>query len=383
MSIQTTTLDKIAIVDLGFTIWSGAKALEPSDFVNIDASDLPSSRVASYGRKNLIDRDALQPFKQIRTKAERACARVGTRLLGGYAVPQDSIDQIGTELEDCCAEFDLALETFLTGYDDMIEDWINSNPDMAGPLRRAVLPRAVVKSRFRASFSIFEVNASPRDRTNSMASVGNDLLDSVLAQVVTAFKSHVESKRGNPNASYRVEVRQTVTDMAAKLKRFSFIEPTGGMNLLADRLMAAAQGKGKIAGQEFLTLYGLLSSLRSVAEVKAQFEQYAQSAPAPAPATVTTAEGPAAASIPKDGAALGANSAHSGFEPSQFSVDQLDVHSSEPAEAHEAQEASRTSNFHSLEFGDVEEETNGGSEEPEMQPQSDPGQSAWVADFSW
>lgn len=44
MSIQTTVLDKIAIVDLGFSIWTGAKALEPSDFVNVDVDDLPSSR---------------------------------------------------------------------------------------------------------------------------------------------------------------------------------------------------------------------------------------------------------------------------------------------------------------------------------------------------
>lgn len=299
MSIQTTVLDKIAIVDLGFSIWTGAKALEPSDFVNVDVDDLPSSRVASYGRKNLIDKNALQPFKQIRHKAESACARVGTKLLGGYAIPQDSIDQIGKELADLCVEFDSALDTFLSHYDTMVEDWINSNPDMAEPLRRAVLPRAVVKSRFRASFSIFEVNASPRDRTNSMDNVGNDLLDSVLAQVVSAFKTHIESKRGTINDSYRVEVRQTVEDMAAKLERFAFIEPSGGMKILANRLAAAVQGEGKIAGQEFLTLYGLLSPLRSVAQVKRVIEDLAQQGNVSAPtATQQTAAAPAETAAP-------------------------------------------------------------------------------------
>ena len=376
MSIQTTILDKIAIVDLGFTIWSGAKALEPTDFVNVDVSDLPSARVASYGRKNLIDKDALQPFKQIRTKAERVCTRVGTRLLGGFAVPQDSIDQIGQELDSLCVEFEQELDKFMTSYDDMIEDWITSNPEMAEPLRRAVMPRAVVKSRFRASFSIFEVNASSRDRTNSMAKVGTDLLDSILAQVVGAFKSHIESKRGHIDDSYRVEVRQTVGDMAAKMSRFAFIEPSGGMKILADKLAAAVTGQGKIAGQEFLTLYGLLRPLKSVTEAKRVIADYAQagvSAPAPHPdpqLDLPAAPAPKA-EPPQDGF---------GFEPSEFATDKReDTPAGPPASA----DGFKKADFLPLDF-DVPEEPSADAPQEAPAPEAKPSSaSAWAVDFGW
>lgn len=376
MSTQTTILNKIAIVDLGFTIWSGAKALEPTDFVNVDVSDLPPSRVASYGRKHLIDKDALHPFKQIRTKAERACMRVGTRLLGGFAIPQDSIDKIGVELEDLCAAFEQELDKFMTSYDDMIEDWITSNPEMAEPLRRAVIPRGVVKSRFRASFSIFEVNASPRDRTNSMAKVGHELLDSILAQVVAAFKGHIESKRGHPDDSYRVEVRQTVADVAAKLHRFAFIEPSGGLKVLADRLAAAVAGQGKIAGQDFLTLYGLISPLKSVAEAKRVIDGYARNGTSsPAPQAEPQLDLPAAPAPQAEPPQVG-----SGFEHSEFATDQREeTHAALPA----SPEGSMTADFLPHDF-DVPEVPSAEAKSQVATPDARPSSaSAWAVDFGW
>lgn len=329
MTIQTTILDKIAIVDIDIRVWSGAKALTAADFVNVNENDLPSTRVASFGRKHLISKDALRPFSSLRNKASDLCTRVGTRILGGYAIPQDSIDPLGEQLEVLCQEFDAEVGAFMADYDMMVADWIATNPDMAEPLKRAILPRSVVRSRFHAAFTIFEVNASPRDRTNSLAKVGGDLLDSILAQVVVSFKTHIESKRGAPGDSYRKEVRQTVSDMAAKLARFSFVDPSGGMKVLANRLSAAVAGQGRIADSEFTALWALISPLTSIEAIKTVLAGYAGSLPQavsaqPAPVLAPPAElhlflpaladgspsSPPESIIPDDGAAGDGKTAH-------------------------------------------------------------------------
>lgn len=274
MPTETQILKDIAMVMVHMTIWSGAKKLEPSDFINVDAHDLPSEKVASYGIKHLINKERLSPIKALRSRADRVCMRYGTRLLGGYAVPQDSIDIIGNELQQICAEFDAEIDKFMLEYDVAIEDWIQSNPDFAEPLRRSVLPRAAVRNRFHASFSIFEVSASPRDTTNSMNNVNHDLLESVLADVVMALKPRIERKDVVGADSFRVEVRETITELAQKILRFSFMDLTGGMRAFAERLEASVQGTGTIKGKQYDDLLSIIGNLTTVEAVKRAFEAH-------------------------------------------------------------------------------------------------------------
>lgn len=284
MTVQSTVLKDVAMVMLNISVWSGAKKLEPSDFINVDVDDLPSSRVASYGIKHLIEKERLQPFKTIRGQAERICSRYGTRLLGGYAIPQDCVDAVGIELQALCAKFEDEIETFMQQYADAISDWIGSNPDFAEPLRRAMLPRAQVKSRFKASFSIFEVSASPRDKTNSLASVGSELLDSVLLSVLTAIKPQLERKSNGATPDwFRVEVRQTISEAAQKMRRFAFCDRSGGMVKLADELEASVVGTGKIHGPEFDRLWSIIGRFTSLDAMKQAIELRAQTALAQVP----------------------------------------------------------------------------------------------------
>lgn len=284
MTVQSTVLKDVAMVMLNISVWSGAKKLEPSDFINVDVHDLPSSRVASYGIKHLIEKERLQPFKTIRGQAERICSRYGTRLLGGYAIPQECVDAVGIEVQALCAKFEDEIEIFMQQYDDSISDWIGRNPDFAEPLRRAMLPRAQVKSRFKASFSIFEVSASPRDKTNSLAAVGSELLDSVLLSVLTAIKPQLERKSNGSVPDWcRVEVRQTIAEAAQKLRRFAFCDRSGGMVLLADELEASVVGTGKIHGPEFDRLWSIIGRFTSLDAMKQAIELRASKAPTQVP----------------------------------------------------------------------------------------------------
>ena len=259
-AIQTTVLDHVALVLVSLTTWSGTKKLESSDFSNVNVDDLPSTRVASYGIKHLIDPERLSVFRSMRSKADRICTRYGVRFLGGYAIPQDSIQLVGADLTALCAEFQAELDAFIADYDRMVDDWIHSNPDFSAQLRRSMLPREEVRSRFRASYSIFEMAPSPHDTSGSLSSVSNDLLESVLAGVCQTIKPYLDRKSGSATDGFRPEVRTTISDIAAKLRRFSFVGAPGALEALANDLDAAVHGSGRIQGTAFDHLWALLRS---------------------------------------------------------------------------------------------------------------------------
>lgn len=190
MTVKTTILKDVAIVIPAITVWTGAKKLEPSDFINIDKHDLPSNRVASLGIKHLIDKERLTPFRSVRSKIDRLCASYGTRLMGGFAIPLDVVAKVSCELSDLCREFEDEIDKFIGQYDEAINDWIQQNPDFEVPLRRAMLSSNEVRRRFHADFAIFEVSASEMDKSNSLERVSDSLLTSVLndaAKVMVAL----------------------------------------------------------------------------------------------------------------------------------------------------------------------------------------------------
>ena len=266
MTLKTTVLKDVAMVMLNITVWSGAKKLEPSDFINVDVDDLPSSRVASFGIKHLIDKERLAPFKSVRGYADRLCARWGTRFLGGFAIPQDCVAHVGQELRLLCDRYEQEIERFMVDYDQATEDWIKSNPEFSEVLRRSILPPAVVRSRFKAAYSIFEIDAHPRDSTQSLGSATTDLLDSVLLGVVGSLKPLID--RSPTLKTYRHEVRDTIAETAQKIRRFAFMDASGGMNALADDLEDAVTGRGTIKEAEFDSLWRIIGSFGTVDGVK-------------------------------------------------------------------------------------------------------------------
>lgn len=273
MTIQTTIIRDVAIVNLGITIWSGSKKLEASDFINVDAGDLPPANAVSYGIKHLIDKERLQPFKNLKAKAERLCLRYGTRFLNGcYAIPQECIATVGAEMDAICQQFEEERDNFLSDYDTAIEEWIASNPGFEAPLRRAIIPRAMVSDKFRARYAIFEISASPFDQRNTLVEAENDLFESVLGGVVTSAMSLTEDKK--PDDSWRSPVRQTIADLGNKLVRFSFMDATGGMKGLGKKLLSFSEANGNIKDAEYRELYGLLKPLKDTTAVRKAIEKH-------------------------------------------------------------------------------------------------------------
>ena len=266
--MTTQRLENVEIVHLGIRIWTGTKKLELSDLDRVNQSDLPSSEVATLGTKRVIDPNHLKPFSQIRHRAEEACRKVGVRFLGGFAIPETAVAELMAVFDDLKDQFESELDNFVGNYDDWVEDWALAHPDFASQIRIAQMPHDWLRSRFSAKVAVYRITASEHERDDFIEDQQNDLLESVLSAIIDELSDYVQKVLDPRTDGFRVTVRSSVADVAQKLRKFSFLDNSGGMIALASQLEHAVQGDGKIQHDDYLRFKAAISDLVSVEALK-------------------------------------------------------------------------------------------------------------------
>jgi hypothetical protein len=150
-------LDQMVLVKVEATIYGARKKLKIEDLMLVDGSKLPPEDLASLGSKRLLDPDQLTVFNRLKKEAERICLRIGTRFLGGYAIPCASAPDIIAELERIALDFAAAKTEFLAGYDAAVTDWVVRHPEFAGIIEKAVDSVEFVSTRFSFDYLVVTV----------------------------------------------------------------------------------------------------------------------------------------------------------------------------------------------------------------------------------
>lgn len=288
----------VEMVHLEIRIFTGQRKLEPGDFDRVRPSDLPNDQVASLGSKRTVPPEAFGPLKAVRYKAEKLCLTNGVRFMGGFAIPQQRIEEVSRELLQLMVEFRDAKNQFLADYDQMVEDWIALNPQFEDQIRRAKLPVDVVRSRFHADFRIFGVTASARDTTSSLSSAPDSLLESVLIDMMSDLEAHIERTRATVNEqTLRVDARKRITGAAEKLQRFGFLTPDGSLAALAATMINAVAGDGPIAGADYARVKAVLQHMVDLDALRRYLSSFAGSVVAVTPVPRLDLAPPASAAV--------------------------------------------------------------------------------------
>ncbi|MHB8714311.1 MAG: DUF3150 domain-containing protein, partial [Trichloromonadaceae bacterium] len=87
-------IDLFHVVDLEIRLWTARKKLTVADLKLADGSELPPEKLASLGSKRVMNPEALAPFARLKRRAERESLAVGTRFIGGYAVPKEKVGHL-------------------------------------------------------------------------------------------------------------------------------------------------------------------------------------------------------------------------------------------------------------------------------------------------
>ncbi|MEA1049091.1 DUF3150 domain-containing protein [Lamprobacter modestohalophilus] len=220
MYTTTEITDRITLVVLDVRIWSGRKKLRAEDLHLADGA-IPPEELVSLGSKRVCDPEPLKPFHRLKQSAERACLRIGTRFLGGFAVPKELTPGLAQELDRLKTEFDRHTQTFLADYDRDLERWISSIPAFEAAIRRAVEPVEVVAGRLRFGHQLVEIKPSAQPGT--LAEEIEGLGDGVFAEVEQMARELSLSFEGKDKLHRRA--LGTFTRVRDKLACLSFIDP--------------------------------------------------------------------------------------------------------------------------------------------------------------
>ena len=179
MQTITHVTDRITLVMLNVAIWSGRKKLRAEDLKL--GTEVPPEELVSLGSKRVCDPESLRIFHRIKKGAERTCLQVGTRFLGGFAVPHAHAESIAESLAVLKVEFDTETRSFLAGYDRALEEWISNLPAWEEPIRRAIEPAEVVGTRLRFGYQI--VRIAPAEQPGTLEEEVQGLGDGIFAEV--------------------------------------------------------------------------------------------------------------------------------------------------------------------------------------------------------
>ncbi|NJA06507.1 DUF3150 domain-containing protein [Methylococcaceae bacterium WWC4] len=258
-------LDRVVLVKVDANIYGARKKLKKEDLVLADGSKLPPEDLASLGSKRLLDPDKLTVFNRLKKEAERICLRVGTRFLGGFAVPVESAASITTELERIALDFAAAKTEFIAGYDAAVTDWVVRHPEFAGIIEQAVDSVEFVSTRLSFDFLIVSVglpeSLPPADVARLESKIGS-LSEQMFYEISVEANQLIEQSLLGKEQVTRNALRP-IRRMRDKLDGLGFLDHrVAPVVSTIDDLMARIPTKGAIEGsilQEILATAMLLS----------------------------------------------------------------------------------------------------------------------------
>jgi hypothetical protein len=261
----TIILDRVVLVKVEANIYGARKKLKKEDLVLADGSKLPPEDLASLGSKRLLDPDRLTVFNRLKKEAERICLRVGTRFLGGFAIPSESAAGITLELERIAHDFSHAKAEFLAGYDAAVTDWVVRHPEFAGIIEQAVDSVEFVSTRLSFDFLIVTVGVPetlPAEDIVRLETKIGSLSEQMFYEISVEANHLIEQSLLGKDQVTRNALRP-IRRMRDKLDGLGFLDyrvaPVVGT---IDALLARVPDKGAITGsilQEILATAMLLA----------------------------------------------------------------------------------------------------------------------------
>ena len=258
-------LERVVLVKVEANIYGARKKLKKEDLVLADGSKLPPEDLASLGSKRLLDPEQLTVFNRLKKEAERSCLRVGTRFLGGFAIPTEAATGITTELERIAQDFAVAKTGFLAGYDAAVTDWVVRHPEFASIIEQAVDSVEFVSTRLSFDYWIVTIGLPealpPEDVVRLETKIGS-MSEQMFYEISVAAHQFIEQSLLGKDQVTRNALRP-IRRMRDKLDGLGFLDyRVAPVVDTIDDLLARIPDKGAIAGsilQEILATALLLA----------------------------------------------------------------------------------------------------------------------------
>jgi hypothetical protein len=219
-----SALQKVALVNVDLSIWSGYKRTTEKELIAVGAA-LPKDSPLTNGGKKIFPTEFLAEFSQIRKEVSRKLASIGVAALGGSAraVPETEVDGINGYLQDVLSRFQAAVSNFDGNYDVRMSDYlasINADP-VRDIIDKAKLERADAVSKFGMKWQVFKI-VPTGDTEESSRSLVSGMATSLFEEVAKSAKEIYEkSFIGKPRVTQKA--LHQVRGLRNKMEGLSFL----------------------------------------------------------------------------------------------------------------------------------------------------------------
>lgn len=259
------------------SLWGARKKLKAEDVSIGQGGEFPPADLASLGSKKIFNPKILAKFGTLKKQAHTACAKIGIRFMGGYAVPESKAQDLGKKLDAIGVEFDKAKQEFIDTYEAELASWVQKHPGWEVWINRATIPVAEVQTKFRYGWTPAKISTpnadDPTNRLNQkMTKEAGGLSGRLFAETAEmAEKVRVGSLLGKDKVNRRV--LQSVRAIRAKLSGLAFLDKRVKPLIQGiDDILAEMPGDAPIEGLALSALYGLMLTMSDTERMQ-QFGQ--------------------------------------------------------------------------------------------------------------
>ena len=282
-------LDRVVLVKVEANIYGARKKLKKEDLVLADGSKLPPEDLASLGSKKLLDPDKLAVFNRLKKEAERICLRVGSRFLGGFAIPKESAGAITADLERIGVAFQSAKQEFLGGYDAAVNDWVARHPEFAEIIEKAVDTVEFVSTRLSFDFLVLKLGlpeALPAEEAARVERKVGTLSDQMFYEISAEANLFIDKSLLGKEQVTRSALRP-IRRMRDKLDGLGFLDHRVAPVVdTIDELLARIPARGAIEGSLLNEILATAMLLADPDKTRRHGEGLLQVQEVPADATV-------------------------------------------------------------------------------------------------
>lgn len=245
-------LDRVDLVSIDCSIWSGRKRLRSEDIELGTGGKLPPEQVASLGSKKIIDPDALSVFHRLKKRAERTCEAVGVRFLGGYAIPRTRTTEVSGALTEIARLYGEAKEEFLQRYDEAVAAWLKQYPDFERQLRKEITSLDYVRRRLGFEHAVYRIAGTATATGNlndQVGRLGSQLLHEISLEARELYEQSFAGAAGSDRKASR-KALGPIRRMREKLAGLGFLDDAVEPMVRAiDKLFGAVPKTGPLENE--------------------------------------------------------------------------------------------------------------------------------------
>jgi len=268
---EVEVLGRVTLVSLhGIHLWTARKKISPADFPGVE---FPPEQLMSLGSKHVLDPEQLKTFERCKREAHSECSRVGVRFLGGYAVPEEKLNELLIKLRDIKKKFMEYKTKFLANYDQYTSDWANADwkkDEWREMILRSLTPKAEVACKFDFAFTAMKIVPHPDEElSEGLADEVKGLTAELIKEVSTEARNIILRGLLTRGTATQGTVN-TLRKISEKIDGLTFLSPfVAVVSNYVSSVIKAMPKEGTIKDNDFQALSSLVVSLSSEYGIKA------------------------------------------------------------------------------------------------------------------